>query len=246
MNYTYPDNVYITYTSKDPNLHVRAFLHERLEDANTKAVNPATDNAWKSNQVYADVSHGKATSDGYPILLARQERLDSEFRGTKVYFYSAVIPEAEPGTYVAEIVAWNADTLTQGNGTVREAGTECDREYREFQVNYSMADRVLCYADGKEETIASALTRLVQSSKSNSDVVVGNSGTDWEITLPNIADGECIRATYKKGDEEGFIGKYFDATVTNCKVVLQGAPEGTYIIEFKSTGDKVEINNPNC
>ena len=242
MNYFYPQNVVLTYTSSKPNLHVRAFLHERLECNKSKAKNPSKDNAWRATNVSAGASHGGAHNKTEPLLLARQERLDSNFRDTSVYFYSVCIPQPKPGTYVAEIVAYTPDVLTQGNGTNREIGEECGRERQDFVVQYSEFDRLLC--DGK--TANAILQKLYQTSLSEGEVRVGTADKDWVLEFPNVKDGEKIRVTYRSGQAEDFIGKYFEGVVTNGKITFQGAPEGDYKIEFLSTGDVDDIRNPNC
>lgn len=249
MNYTYKEDAYITYTSSQPDLHVRVFLHERLNRGNSEPTDIGGTGEWTSEGVSSDKAHGGVARGGQPLIMARQEALDGEFRGTRVYFYSVAIPQPKPGHYVGEIVAWGKDTIVSAKETT--FGPVCDREKVEFRVEHSPIDRILCMVDEKNITVGTALEVAYQSSVSEASKPFGGGNEDWVVSLSNFKDGTKLRFTYKKGYEDSdvdFMGMDKEVTIINGKVKLQDAPYGIYLVEdIKNCSTfTVEHQGSNC
>jgi len=245
MNYTYGEDVFITYTNTRPNLHVRLYLNSVLTGNNSRITDPFNTNSYIADNIMADNIDGGIKE---PLVIPRINSLDKQFREAKYFNYAINLKDLDIGYYNYIIEVREPDII----GTKRTIGNLIENKTGEFLVSQSPLDRIICVGNNQEgnpvyKSLTEAILATYRSISLNS-VVNGVYGTsDLVIEADNLKDGEVLLLTLMKGDPE--IMKYGyskEIEVQNGRARLELAPDGDYKVTIKSTGEYFIISHPSC
>lgn len=245
MNYTYPEDVFITYSNKQSDLHVRVYLNRVLSANENRPTDPSDTNSWKNTNVIADQIDGSVTRE--PLIIAKQTTLDKGFRGVKYFDYILVLKDLDIGYYNYIIEAREADTF---EGRKRIIGRLIEEKTGEFLVSPSPFDRVICVGNDQDgKPIYKSLTEVLLTTYRvialNSTVNGVYGDTALVIKATNLKEGEKLNVTMMKGDPELMKNGYSkDVSVHNGFARIENAPEGKYKVTIKSTGEYKIYNHP--
>lgn len=246
MTYSYPSTIFITYTSPNPNLAVSFLFLRNLSDKKLGSTDTAGDRNYKSPSIIAEQKDGDPNGYTTPLVLARQESLDTQSRGLPYYTYALSLDKLDPGYYTGVIEVREKDTRAQGQyGSEYTPGIVIETVQKEFNIVYSDLDRVLCVGndhDGNSihKSIADMIGTTYNYIVSTKSTFIGKGEKDLIISLPNLKDGEIIFLTFKEPKytiDSALLGNQNESTVVDGKVRFIKTPLGKYILTFQSTGD---------